>query len=71
MHPSIPKSFCNNLCCSFSLFTDAELEEINTTTIRDVILRTNPLMTEDDIQNNPFRWLPEGNSVFLNYKVTC
>ena len=36
--------------------TEEEIEFIRNTTIRDVILRTNPELNENDIQDNPFLW---------------
>ena len=48
------------------LFTDADIEFINSTTIREVIMRVNPIMDDDDIQNNPFRWLPSGKLQLRN-----
>jgi len=42
-----------------SLMTEEEIDFIRNTTIRDVILRTNPeLDGEFDIQDNPFLWDP-------------
>ncbi|XP_076805586.1 dual oxidase 2-like isoform X1 [Clavelina lepadiformis] len=38
------------------LFSSSQLSFIWNTTIRDVILRTNPSMKESDIQGNPFQW---------------
>ena len=46
----------NTAIVFFRLFSDEVIEEIYNTTIRDVILRTNPDMHENDIQNNPFQW---------------
>merc|ERR1719354_788936 len=37
-------------------FTEAEIAEINSITIRDVVLSTNPTMDEEDIQLNPFHF---------------
>ena len=46
---------------NFSLFTEEERESIRQTTIRDVILRTNPHLNENlDIQENPFVWNSNG-----------
>ena len=43
----------------FRLLNETEIEEIRSTTIRDVILRTNPELDGDfDIQENPFLWNP-------------
>jgi len=50
----------------FRLLTEEELAEIWNTTIRDVILRTNPQMEEYDIQDEPFLWDGECH-FFLQY----
>ena len=47
-------------------FTEAEIAEINSITIRDVVLSTNPTMDEEDIQLNPFHFT---NSTLLNKKI--
>jgi len=36
------------------------MEFIQNSTIREVIMRVNPSLVDNDIQNNPFRWLPGG-----------